>query len=200
MPNHESIRKFANDESRKSSVHVFRGQDLAGKVLEWLRRKDRPSNDPVERLVRLEFERSREYLPWQNQRAQQIVELVNDTELLWNPGQALFADRLAHDDWTVSWKPMGLSKEPNGMLAIHKCLLLKEQGLLDRIRQCARPGCGEWFFAKFDHQIAHADACRIAMLSADEKRKEARREYMRDLRAKKKIKKFAVKKRAGEKP
>ncbi len=29
------------------------------------------------------------------------------------------------------------------MLVIHKCLLLKEQGLLDRIRQCAKPDCGE---------------------------------------------------------
>jgi hypothetical protein len=60
------------------------------------------------------------------------------------------------------------------MLAFHNCLLLKQQGLLHRIRQCGRPGCQEWFFARFEHQNFHADTCRIAVLSADEQRKEDR--------------------------
>ncbi len=147
----------------------------------WLRRKNRPENDPIEELVRLELKRSREFLPAFadiDQTTLKIVELINSTAQKWNPGQRRSASQVGHNDWKVVWQNVGWSEEPEGMLVLDKCLLLKEEGLLDRIRQCAKPGCGEWFFAKFDHQIAHADACRIAMLSADETRKEMRRQYM----------------------
>jgi len=121
---------------------------------------------------------------------------VNETQLEWNPGQFHAADLAGQHDWTVSWKFVKKSPEPTGLLVLDKCLLLKQEGLLDRIRQCAQPGCGEWFFAKFEHQKCHSDDCRVAMLSADEARKEERKKYMRKHR---RTKKLLAQKRGGKK-
>jgi hypothetical protein len=143
-------------------------------------------------LLRLQLERSRELLPGVTgeDRSPRIVDLVNENMRLWGPWPELGADPVLHD-WTVGWK-MAPWKEalPDPRLAFRNCLLLKQQGLLDRIRPCARPGCDEWLFAKFAHANFHRDKCRVAVLSSDEQRKEARKKYMRDLRAKKKVKKF----------
>jgi hypothetical protein len=105
----------------------------------------------------------------------------------------------AQYNYQLKWMWMTGSPEPLGILAWHRCKLLKmEEDLLYRIRLCARPGCGEWFFARFDHQKCHSDDCRVAMLSTDEARSEARKKYMRDLRAKKKVKKFRSQKKGGK--
>jgi hypothetical protein len=186
-------------ETRKSRGHVFQGQELAESVLGWLRRQH-PKNDRVEKLVRLELERA-EFFPGvsaDEDPSVEIVHLVNDTMRLWNFGLVHTATATLHD-WTVAWKSRPSKRAgPEELLAFHNCCLLKQQGLLDRIRQCARPSCGEWFFAKFDHQNFHSDECRKAELSVDEARKEARRQYMRDLRSKKKVKKFRSQKKGGK--
>jgi hypothetical protein len=187
-------------ETRKSRVHTFQGQDLAEPVLEYLRRDDRPVDDRVEQLVQLELARYREVLPGVTgeDRTPRIVRLVNDTMRLWDFGLIHQATR-EERDWKVTWqhRPSKKATHPE-MLAFNDALLLKRQGLLHRIRQCARPGCKEWFFAKFDHQNFHIDKCRVAVLSADEQRKEDRKQYMRDLRAKKKLKKFRSSKKGGK--
>lgn len=106
----------------------------------------------------------------------------------------------AQQVYEVKWMRIAPSPEPFGILAWQGCKLLKmEEDLLYRIRLCARPGCGEWFFAKFDHQKCHSDDCRVAMLSTDEARNEARKKYMRNLRAEKKVKKFRSPKSKGGK-
>jgi hypothetical protein len=200
MPKTLSHRESARTmETAKSRVHVFRGQELAEPILEWLRRSDRPADDPVEHFVRMEATFS-EAAPWDRQdMAHDIAQLINDTTTKWDPGRVLGADFVG-SSYTVNWKQLNPAPEPLGLLAWRHCLLLKkEQDLLDRIRPCARPGCGEWFFAKFDHQKCHCDKCRVAMLSTDETRKEARKKYMRDLRAKKKVKKFRSQKKGGGK-
>jgi hypothetical protein len=185
----------------KSRVHVFRGQDLAEPVLDWLRHKDRTDDDPVERLVRLELKRSREFFPGigtTDDPSPQIKALVQDITHRWQLGFVLGVD-LVLNDWTVSWKTEPIEGVPlTARQAFRNCLFLKQQGLLDRVRQCTRPGCKEWFFAKFDHQHSHSDECRVAMLSTDEARKEERKKYMRDLRAKKKVKKFRSQKKGGK--
>ncbi len=201
MPKHVTSRESSqNTQTGKSRVHTFQGEDLAVPILKWLARGDRPADDRVERLVRLEYERSRELLPGVTgeDQAPRIVQLVNSTMRLWDFGRVHKATQTGHD-WTVAWRSKP-SKEaaPAEILAFHNCLLLKQQGLLHRIRQCARPGCQEWFFAKFEHQNFHSDVCRIAVLSADETRKEARKKYMRDLRAKKKVKKFRSSKKGAK--
>lgn len=201
MPKHVTSEESSqNMKTDKSRVHTFQGEDLAAPILKWLARDDRPPDDRVERLARLEYERSRELVPGVTgeDRAPRIVHLVNDTMRLWNFCLFHTASPVGHD-WSVDWKPK-LSKEasPDEMLAFHNYLLLKQQGLADRIRQCARPGCVEWFFGRFEHQNFHSDACRVAVLSSDEQRKEARKKYMRDLRAKKKVKKFRGTKKGGK--
>jgi hypothetical protein len=201
MPKHVTIRKSSKSiETGKSRVHAFQGEDLAGPVLDWLSRGGRPADDKTERLVRLEYERSQEPLPGVTgeDRAPRIVQLVNDTMRLWDFGLSHTATQVGHD-WSVDWRSKpSREASPLEMLAFHNALLLKQQGLLDRIRRCARPGCSEWFFGKFDHQTFHTDKCRVAVLSGDEQRKEARKKYMRDLRAKKKVKKFRSPKKGGK--
>jgi hypothetical protein len=162
--------------------------------LQRLNRRDLPEDDPIKQLVRLELERSRESREFlleipEQERTAKIIRLVDETQAKWNPGQYLAADRMGRDDWTVSLKFRALSPDPMGLLVLDKCLHLKEEGLLDRLRECARPGCGEWFFAKFDHQKCHSDDCRVAILSADEARKEERKKYMRKHRRTKKLRK-----------
>jgi hypothetical protein len=193
MALHVASKKSSRSmETGKSRVHTFQGQDLAEPVLEHLRRNDRATDDRVETLVQLELARSRELMPGVTgeDRAPRIVRLVNDTMRLWNFGLIHTATQEGHD-WSVKWGSKTSKKgTASEMLAFHDALLLKRQGLLHRIRRCGRPGCPEWFFAKFDHQNFHSDKCRVAVLSADEQRKENRKQYMRDLRAKKKLKKF----------
>jgi hypothetical protein len=202
MPKHDSMTESSRASViNKSRVHVFQGQDLAEPVLSWLRRQDRPKGDPVETLVTLEFNRAR-WMPGiavDEDSSIEIVRLVNKTMELWCFGLVHTATATP-SDWTVTWKPQ-LSKRatPDQMLAFHNCCVLKQHALLHRIRRCARPGCGAWFFAKFEHQKCHSDECRIAVLSADEARREARKKYMRDLRAKKKVKKFRSREKGGEK-
>lgn len=203
MAKHVAITESSQTmETAKSRVHVFRGQDLAELPLQWLNRTDRPEDDPIEQLVRLELERSREsreFLPgslgsMELDRTAQIILLVNQTQEKWNPGQYRAAV-LDGQNWIVRFRLRAMSPEPMGLLVLDKCLLLKEEGLLDRLRECARPGCGEWFFAKFDHQKCHSDDCRVAILSADEARKEERKKYMRRHR---RIKKLRKKKKGGQ--
>ncbi len=181
----------------KSRVHTFRGEDLAGPILSWLRRQ-RPKNDRVEKLVRLELDRARFFpgISAGEDPSLEIITLVNSTMRLWNFGLVHTATATLFD-WTVTWKSKPSKKaSPSEMLAFLNCCLLKQRGLLDRIRQCARAGCGEWFFAKFDHQDFHSEECRKANLSADETRKEKRREYMREHRATlTKLKKFRTQKK-----
>jgi hypothetical protein len=203
MPNHEATAKSSQSmETSKSRVHVFRGQDLAAPILTWLKRPKRRKSDRVEALVRLESERSK-FFPGASvgdDPSERIAQLVNDTMRVWGFGLVHTATATLHD-WTVDWKPK-LSRRagPDEQLAFHNCCLLKRQGLLDRIRQCGRPGCGEWFFAKFDHQNFHSEDCRKAELSADEARKEKRREHMREWRAtSKKIKEARMRKKGGNK-
>jgi hypothetical protein len=203
MPKHVTNRQSSQSvEAGKSRVHAFQGEDIAGPILMWLSRHDRPTDDRTERLVRLEHARSQEPLPGVTgeDRAPRIVQLVNDTMRLWDFGLSHTATQVGHD-WSVDWRSKPAknnSASSDEMLAFHNALLLKRQGLLDRIRQCARPGCPEWLFGKFDHQNFHSDTCRVAVLSSDEQRKEARKKYMRDLRAKRKVKKFRSSKKGGK--
>ena len=192
MPKHVTKqRKFAKQETPKSRVHAFRGEDLAESILRWLRRADRRADDVIERLIRLEYDRARELVPGVTgeDRAPRIVDLVRKTLRQWGPLAVLDVDQVGHD-WSVSWKPMPSGEASvDELQALRNFLLLKHEGITE-IRPCARPGCPEFFLPKFPHQNYHDESCRLTVLAADPERRQGRKEYMRQLRALKKRKKF----------
>src|SRR5260370_18511703 len=62
--------------------------------------------------------------------------------------------------WRFDWRPIGRMK-PARALAFFKLLQLAEQGLVDRVRQCAKPRCGRWFYARFRHQRFDSQKCQL---------------------------------------
>jgi hypothetical protein len=72
-------------------------------------------------------------------------------------------------------------------LALYNLLQLAEQGLLDRVRQCARQECRKWFFARFATQKFDDKECQLAAYHSDPQWKQYRREYMKKLRRDEKV-------------
>ena len=58
--------------------------------------------------------------------------------------------------------------------------------LVHRLRRCAYPRCGKWFFGKNDRQKYCKDSCRQGDASQGESFKEKRRKYMKQYRRKEK--------------
>jgi hypothetical protein len=197
MPRHVSGKQSSQTRQiDKSRVHEFRGQNSAEMVIKWLKQPGIPLTGEVQKLIQFSTRLAGGDLSV----GQEIVEHIADTVAKWKLGWAPVASFSTLDGLEIKWKPIADTRTVPPALwdAYWHAVQLLEQGLLHRIRQCARPGCEEWFFGKFDHQNFHSDACRIASLSTDEQRKEARRKYMRDLRAKKKLKKFRSSKKGGK--
>ena len=71
--------------------------------------------------------------------------------------------------------------------AVLEIIRLGEQGLLDRIRQCHWSECRKWFYARFAHQHFCSTDCQQDAFYKTEHWKRHRREYMRRLRARKKL-------------
>ena len=85
--------------------------------------------------------------------------------------------------WTLDWRPVGRMKRDRA-LAFFKLLQLAEQGLLGRVRQCAKPGCKKWFFAVREHQRFDSTECQVEDFRSSPEWRAKRRDYMRRLRVK----------------
>ena len=170
----EKQKKLKNKLGR--SARTFTGEDLAGRVIAWLQDKDCPPDDPVREL------REHADRPWDMHGAK---DFIMATERKW----------AFHFYRSVEIAPEGpklklqhVTNQPitpensKRLLAWNDAVLLWSRGLLDRIRVCAREGCGKLFFARFSHSEYHEDACRLAVEVANPEYKQSRREYMRKQR------------------
>lgn len=78
------------------------------------------------------------------------------------------------------WCPVG-QEHTHQMQAnlVSMWLEVAQEGLLSKIKLCANPKCGKWFFAKFPHHTCCTLKCRDAAAKQDTDRRERRRAYER---------------------
>lgn len=73
---------------------------------------------------------------------------------------------------------------PDEWLQLQQVMRLSSTASLHRIRQCDAPNgnkvCGLWFYARFDHQTAHDERCRMKKYRSTERVKERNREKQRE--------------------
>jgi len=179
----------------RSHVHPrsYWGELDAGPLLEWLNSKARPASDPVEELIemnqRLPIEVTAEEI------GSYLAELVRLSKLAVAP---VLGD-VGPMKWQVDWRLVGRMPPSQG-LALVKLLHLADKGLIGRVRRCAAKqtkqvgprawstvSCGKWFFAKFAHQRFHSEKCQQETFKRDPDWKKQRAEYMKRLRAERKL-------------
>ncbi len=164
----------------RSHVHErdYFGDRTAEPVIDWLNSKRRPEPDVVADLLELNGQ-----LPLSFQELlDYFAEIVRRSKFATAP--VLLGVRPNH--WKIDWRLVGNMDAEQG-LAFGKLIHLAEQGLLGRIRKCAKKECGRWFYARFEHQKFHAQKCQVEAFRSDPQWKEQRREYMKQLRQEKKL-------------
>lgn len=148
-------------------------------VAQWLN-THRDKRDPLRRLLEANGEfRKGGFAPSEAGRKvdSTLREILRGSRL----GVAPVIVEVTASSWRFDWRPIGRMK-PARALALFKLLQLAEQGLLDRLRQCAKPACGRWFFARFRHQRFHSTKCQLDVFRSAPEWKQKRRDYMKRLR------------------
>jgi hypothetical protein len=189
---------------------TYFGESVAQALLEWLNSNARKESDPVEKIILANaalVEKRDQFAA-----AQEIRSIINSVQLrlipTWSlplvespstgrkrlkirgkatkniPGRPVSKTDLVIDRsrWALNWDPVAKGMHRAQSLALYNLFQLAEQRLLDRVRKCARPDCGQWFFARFKHQRFHSEKCQLLVFRSDEQWKEHRRDYMRRLR------------------
>jgi hypothetical protein len=154
-------------------------------LIEWLNQKGRPARDPVEKLLQLHGQLGAPLRNVPREIQSFVSRLVSDLKLAVAPT----VSDVAVGRWQVTWRPAWpLNKmRPLQGLALVKLLHLADQGLLSHIRQCGWKECGQWFFAKFDHQHFHSGRCRQRAAKSTPEFLQKHKDYMRRLRRQKKL-------------
>jgi len=133
------------------------GEFAAGPLVDWLnsdtRRKKFPKGDAIERG--LELNAGIPIQSTQHDVESYIARLVAKSKFAVAPT----VESVSPSQWTVKWTPVGKLDFRQGM-ALIKLLQLADDGLLDRVRKCAKKECGRWFYAKFIHQRFHDLICQ----------------------------------------
>jgi hypothetical protein len=151
-------------------------------LIDWLNAKGRPGNDPVEKLLEWNA-RMQSEVPWPvDETKAYLARLVRRTKFAVAPVLV----GLRPNRWQVDWRLVGRMAAAEG-LALIKLLQLAEQGLLGRVRKCAKKECGRWFFARFQHQRFDKAKCQQETFRSDPEWKQKRAEHMRRLRHDKKL-------------
>lgn len=147
----------------------------ASPVVAWLNSKARPAGDPVEKLVMLN---AKLHMPEAEQELwDYLAGIVRKAKL----GVAPVLLDASPRRWRVDWRMVGRMDARQG-LALIKLLHLADAGLLHRIRKCAAKTCGQWFYAKFEHQRFHSPKCQQMAFRTDPDWQMYRRDYMKKLR------------------
>jgi hypothetical protein len=176
---HAELKKMKAKLSRRQ--RTFTGEDLGTWVIQYLGRTDRLRDDPIEKLVELinRAHRSEDVRT-------EIEQLVTETNKAWNFRMVYETSRASGGGVTVALK--GVADRPNSpafnraLPEWNRCMVLLEQGLLDRLRYCAH--CNKLFYARFAHSEYHDDSCRVAVEVANPIYRERRAAYMRQQREK----------------
>ena len=156
-----SVRRceFKTMENAHSHLHnrSYFGEFTAGPLVDWLnsdvRRRKFPKGDAIERALGMIAG-----VPIQSTQhdvESYIGRLVAKSKFAIAP----VIEAVSPSQWTVKWSPVGRLDSRQG-LALIKLLQLASDGLLDRIRRCARKDCGLWFYAKFNHMRFDNLACQ----------------------------------------
>ncbi len=156
-----SVRRceFKTMDKPRSHLHTrsYFGEFTAGPLVDWLnsdaRRKKFPKGDAIERA--LELNAGVPFQSTQHNVESYIGRLVAKSKFAVAP----VIESVSPCQWTVKWSPVGRLDAMQG-LALIKLLQLASDGLLDRVRKCARKGCGLWFYAKFNHMRFDNLACQ----------------------------------------
>jgi hypothetical protein len=109
---------------------------------------------------------------WRGTRVGKLVRKM-DAQLRKYPSTCFYLghnEELAFEEFVAGPQPYGESWAVRGLID------LANQGLLDRICQCA---CGKWYFARFRHQRSHSASCRKKLYEKTPEFREKRRGYMR---------------------
>ena len=162
------------------SQRIFTGEDLGTAVITYLKRTDRLTDDPVEKLVELANRGHRG-----EDVREEMVQLIKDTNTAWGFRMVYEPSRTPEGTVTVAlraeYKPELFGPAFNRALPEwNRCLVLLEKGLLDRVRYCAH--CKKLFYARFSHSEYDHDRCRIAAEVANPVYRERRAAYMRQQR------------------
>jgi hypothetical protein len=166
----------ANKTSKKAHSHVhgrsYFGEFDGNVVVDWLNSKRRPQGDPIEKLIELNVGR-----PFKS------IEEDVDTYLRRLIRRSKFAlapliKSAVPGHWEIAWNSVG-DMDHDQSLALVKLLHLANEGLIGRVRRCARKECGTWFYAKFDHMRFHSKTCQESTFKSSPEWREARRSYMR---------------------
>jgi hypothetical protein len=160
------------------------GEFDSAPLLQWLNRKGRPANDPVEKLVRLARNLGdARALVLGRDHAEEIRATVSGTVRRFKVGVAPVVGSVTPGTWEVDWKLTGNKMPPLQGLALIRLLHTASHGLLDRIRECEWHECKKWFFARFSHQECCSAIHQQKRVRSTEQWKKQKREYMQRLRA-----------------
>jgi len=165
-----------------SHVHArsYFGELGAAVVVDWLNSRRKLANDPIEKL--LEFNSQLPLQATEHQIDAYLSALVRRAKFAVAPVLV----NAAPDKWRIDWKLVGKMDAQQG-LALTRLLHMADQGLIGRVRKCAKESCGRWFYAKFEHQRFHAKRCQQEKFKTSPEWQEQRREYMKQLRHEKKL-------------
>jgi hypothetical protein len=185
------VRKLKKDagevlglrERLSRAARTFSGEDLAVAVLAWFRDPDCGPEDDVRQLW------DRACRPWAYL-DDDTAEWIESSEVEWKMhfvrtyGRTPEGPKLGLQGAAPSM-PAPAGKHAKKLLAWNDAVLLWERGLLNRVRVCGRPSCGEYFFARFRHTQYHDLACRKAVETSDPEYLRKQREHMQKIRQQK---------------
>jgi len=175
------------------ATRSYFGEFDSGPLLEWLNKRGRPANDPVEKLIRLNADLDGFSVGDVVKEIQtSVAAIVRRAKL----GVAPIVGAVGPKSWDVDWRLVGKMYPPQA-LALIRLLHLAARGALDRVRHCENKKCGRWFYGRFSHQRFHSLVCQQETFRHDPDWQAKRREYMKDLRQRKKLQEQRWFKRKG---
>lgn len=168
----------------RSNMHErsYFGEFTAEPLIAWLNLR-RPKGDPVEGLIRLNADLSTFPLCGFPERTvaeeirKKVAKTLRDTGFALSPMVKMATPKI----WEIDWQLVG-RMDPRQGLALVKLLQLAERAALHRVRQCGDKECGQWFYARFQHQRFHAKKCQQQTFRHDPEWQMYRRDYMKNLR------------------
>lgn len=171
-----------NTKRKRRAEQNYWGGRSAESLTEWLNTKDRPAQDPVEKLIKLH---SAIGTPLRDV-PREIQILVQRLVAGYKFAVAPVIGDVTREQWEVSWRPawpLGSKMSPDQGLALIKLIQLAGQGLLRRVRQCRFKKCRQWFFARSEHNpFFCSQKCRDGHRRSTPKWKKYRRVYTRQYR------------------
>jgi hypothetical protein len=191
---------MARSHMHERTSRTYYGEAHAQALLEWLNSRRRKSPGRIETMlaafsdIRL---RKNEFVA-----AKTIRSVLRESKLRLEPfwhipfiesaeespfRPGVYRWKLDRSHSVVEWDPVSPRMGRAEALAMRELLDLATSGALDRVRRCDNAKCGRWFYRRFLHKRFHAASCAQETFRKNPEWQVRRREYMKDLRQKKKL-------------